>query len=54
MADALSRLQRRGLYEAQDPEPDGVEFEHTILESLPKVYVNQINVTDSVTLLMPV
>ena len=42
------------MYEAQDPEPDGVEFGHAILESLPKVNVNQINVTDSVTLHMPV
>ena len=29
MADTLSRLKRKGLYIAQDPEPDGVEFRHT-------------------------
>ena len=40
MADALNRLKRKGLCEAQEPEPDGVEFGHTILESLPKVNVN--------------
>ena len=54
MADALSRLKRKGLYEAQDPEPDGAEFGHTILESLSQVNVNQINMTDSLTLPMPV
>ena len=54
MADALSRLKIKGLYETQDPEPNRVEFRHTILESLPKVNVNQINVTDSVTLPMPI
>ena len=54
MADVLSRLKRKGLHEAQDPEPDGVEVGQTILESLPKVNVSQINVTASVTLPMPI
>ena len=35
LADALSRLKRLGLYTAQDPEPYGREFGHTILEELP-------------------
>ena len=50
----MSRIKRKGLCEAQDSESDGVQFGHTILESLPKVNVNQINVTDSVTLPLPV
>ena len=36
MADALSRLNRKGLYEAQDPEPYGVEFGHTIFGEFTK------------------
>ena len=32
MAVALSRLKRKGLYIAQDLEPDGVKFGHTIME----------------------
>ena len=42
MADALSRLKRQGLYEAQDPEPKGYEFRHTIMEKLPPVKVYNI------------
>ena len=42
MADALSRLKRKGLYEAQDPEPKGYEFRHTIMEKLPPVKVYNI------------
>ena len=54
MADALSRLKRKGLYEAQDPEPEGVEFGHTILETLPQANINQVHVTDAIMLPMPV
>ena len=45
MADALSQLQRLGLYDSQDPEPEGQEFGHTILEDLPaaKVCAVQVN-----------
>ena len=45
MAEALSRLQRLGLYDSQDPEPEGQEFGHTILEDLPatKVCTVQVN-----------
>ena len=45
MADALSRLKRLGLYDIQEPEADGHEFGHTILEELPPVTVSQV-VTD--------
>ena len=44
MADALSRLKRKGLYEAQDPEPEGYEFRHSIMENLPPVKVYNITV----------
>ena len=54
MADALSRLKRKGLYIAQDPEPEGVEFGHTIMENLPKVHVNHINMTNPAMLPKPV
>ena len=50
MTDVLSRLKRKGLYIAQDPEPDGVKFGHTVMEYLPKVHVNHINVCNSPTL----
>ena len=43
MADALHRLKRKGLYEAQDPE-EGNEFRHTIIEKLPPVKVYNIMV----------
>ena len=42
MADALSRIKRLGLYSPHDPEPDGREFGHTILEELPPVKVAQV------------
>ena len=42
MADALSRVKRLGLYDTQDPEPNGQEFGHTILEDLPPIKVSQI------------
>ena len=42
MADALSRVKRLGLYDNQDPEPNGQEFGHTILEDLPPIKVSQI------------
>ena len=44
MADTLSRLKRKGLYEAQDPEPEGNEFGHTIMEKLPPVKMYNITV----------
>ena len=42
MADALSRLKRLGLYNPQNPEPEGKEFGHTILEELPPVKISQV------------
>ena len=42
MADALSRVKRLGLYTPRDPEPNGSEFGHTILEELPPVKVSQV------------
>ena len=54
MADTLSRLKRKGLYEAQDLEPEGVEFGHTILETLPQANINQVHVTDAIMLPVPV
>ena len=44
MADALSRLKRKSLYEAQGLEPEGYEFRHTIMEKLPPVKVYNITV----------
>ena len=44
MADALSRLKRKGLYEAQGPEPEGNEFGQPIMEKLPPVKVYNITV----------
>ena len=41
LADALSRLKRLGAYTAQEPEPYGREFGHTILEELPSVKISQ-------------
>ena len=42
MAHALSRVKRLGLYDTQDPEPNGQEFGHTILEDLLPIKVSQI------------
>ena len=42
MADALSHVKRLGLYTPQEPEPNGREFGHTILEELPPIKVSQI------------
>ena len=44
MADALSRLKRKGLYEARDPEPEGYEFRHTTMERLTPAKVYNITV----------
>ena len=46
MAEALSRLKQLGLYDTQDPEPNGQEFGHTILEDLPPIKVSQIVTTE--------
>ena len=45
MADALSSLKGLGLYHSQAPEPNGVEYGHTVMEALPKVHVQHINAT---------
>ena len=54
MADALSRLKRLGLYEAQDPEPEGFEFGHSILEQLPSVKVQQVEVIQTQSQVEPI
>ena len=42
MADVLSHVKRLELYTLQEPEPNGREFGHIILEELPPIKVSQI------------